>query len=125
MGDNSSVSYKVAPVAPGLYTFKLRIANGFSDDARIQIKSENGTILGESTLPRTGGMQSWSTANMVAQLPAGAQTIQLFAKKGVFALNWFEAVSSKTIPAKIEAEDFDISSDVRTEDTQDETGGKM
>lgn len=125
IGDNSWMDYEVKVLTAGIYTFKFRVANGFSDDASLSLKSSDGTVLGEiNNLPRTGGMQGWGLASLTASLPAGTQTLRVFAKKGVFSLNWFEAKGSRSIPGKIEAEDFDVSSDVRTEDTGDADGAK-
>ena len=125
IGDNSWMDYNVKVASAGLYTFKLRIANGFSDDAAMELRAADGTVLGKiNNLPRTGGMQSWSTVNLIAQLPSGDQTLRIFSKKGVWSLNWFEAIGSKSIPGKIEAENYDVSSDVRTEDTGDSDGVK-
>jgi endoglucanase len=125
IGDNDWLDYNVKVTAAGLYTFPFRIANGFSDDASLELRSANGTVLGEiNNLPRTGGMQSWATKNLIASLPAGDQVLRVFAKKGVFSLNWFEAVGSKPLPGKIEAENYDLASQVRTEDTGDINGGK-
>ena len=123
IGDESWMDYHVSASSAGLYTIRLRIANGFSDNAMLQLKTANGTVVGQTAIPRTGGMQSWKTINMIASLPAGNQTLRFFADKGIFSLNWFEAVSPKLLPGKIEAENFDIATDVRTESTEDTGGG--
>ncbi|WP_332367895.1 carbohydrate-binding protein [Spirosoma telluris] len=44
--------------------------------------------------------------------------------KGNWNLNWFEAVPGRSLPAKIEAESFDVASDVRPETTSDDGGGQ-
>jgi len=125
IGDNSWMDYEVKVVAAGVYTFKFRVANGFSDDASLSLKSSDGTILGEiNNLPRTGGMQGWGHASLTTFLPAGTQTLRIFAKKGVFSLNWFEVKGSKSLPGRVEAETYDVSSDIRVEDTGDVDGGK-
>lgn len=125
IGDNQWLDYHVKAATAGLYTFKFRVANGFSDDASLELRAADGTVLGTiNNLPRTGGMQGWGTTNLTASLPAGDQTIRVFAKKGIFSLNWFESVGSKQLPGKIEAENYDVSSDIRTEDTGDVGGGK-
>jgi len=125
IGDNSWLDYNVKVATAGLYTFKFRFANGFSDDASLELRAADGTVLGTiNNLPRTGGMQGWGTTNLTASLPAGDQVIRVFAKKGVFSLNWFESVGSKSLPGKIEAENYDMSSDIRTEDTGDTDGVK-
>jgi endoglucanase len=125
IGDNSWLDYNVKVASAGFYTFKFRIANGFSDDAALELRASNGTVLGQiNNLPRTGGMQSWATVNLIARLPSGDQTLRVFSKKGVWSFNWFEATGSKSLPGRIEAENFDVSSDVRTEDTGDADGVK-
>jgi len=125
IGDDSWIDYEVKVLTAGVYTFKFRVANGFSDDASLALKSSDGTVLGEiNNLPRTGGMQGWGHASLATYLPAGTQTLRIYAKKGIFSLNWFEVKGSKLLPGKIEAEDYDISSDVRTEDTGDVDGAK-
>jgi endoglucanase len=52
--------------------------------------------LGRFTVPQTGGMQGWKTINVIASLPAGNQTLRIFAEKGGWNFNWFEG---KRIPA--------------------------
>ena len=123
MGDNSSVTYAVYNPVAQYYTFYFRIANGFSDNASIQIKNEAGDLLKEIAVPRTGGMQSWRTIQTPVFLPYGNQTIQIFAKKGIFSLNWFQIYdSNRTVPGKIEAEDFVEAYQVNTETTADSDG---
>lgn len=124
MNDSSWVEYNVNVASAGYYSLKLRVANGFSDNASIQIKTSNGSILAQKTVPRTGGMQGWADLTLLASLPAGNQTLRLYAEHGTFALNWFEATAAAvTLPGKIEAENFDLSSNVRNESTQDANGG--
>ncbi|MCE6988264.1 carbohydrate-binding protein [Dyadobacter sp. CY323] len=124
MNDSSWVDYQVNAPTAGFYTFKIRIANGFSDQATLQINSSDGTVLAQKVLPRTGGMQGWTTVTMFAALPAGNQTLRFYAEKGVFSFNWFEATpASVTLPGKIEAENFDVASHVRNESTSDLEGG--
>ncbi|WP_031528602.1 carbohydrate-binding protein [Dyadobacter crusticola] len=124
MNDNNWVEYNVNVATAGFYTFRIRIANGFSDNASLQIKSGSGAVLAQKTLPRTGGMQGWATVTMFASLPSGNQTIRLFAEHGVFAINWFEASTGTiNIPGKVESELFDAASNVITENTPDTGGG--
>jgi endoglucanase len=122
INDGSWMDYNISVSTAGWYTFRLRIANGFSDDAEVQIKSDS-VVLASRILPRTGGMQSWQTVSMFAPLQAGNQTLRIYAQKGLFSLNWFECVLPKPVPSRIEAEAFDIATDVRTEPTGDTGGG--
>ncbi|QRR02178.1 carbohydrate-binding protein [Dyadobacter sandarakinus] len=123
IGDGSWMDYHVQVTKSGYYTFRFRIANGFSPEATIVLKSAVGSELGRVTLPQTGGMQGWQTATMIAPLPAGSQTIRIFAEKGIFSFNWFECSGSKSIAGLIQAEHFDNMSGVRIEETGDTGGG--
>lgn len=124
LGDSTWMEYAVSVPSSGFYKFDFRVANGFSDDATLQLRSASGQIVGQMPVPRTGGMNSWQTASMVAELPSGNQTLRVFVYKGVFSLNWFEIHQPlKTVPGKIEAEDFALASGVATETTQDTNGG--
>lgn len=124
MPSNSWAEYKISAPSSGYYSFKFRIANGFSDDAKLQLLTSAGSVITETILPRTGGMQSWETVAAYGFLNAGEQSIRLFAQTGVFAVNWFETNLPKNIPARIEAEAFDKSFGIRTETTTDVDGQK-
>jgi hypothetical protein len=121
--DNSWMSYDVHVPTAGIYTFGYRIANGYSPEATLALKNEAGNELGSILLPQTGGMQGWKTVNMIVSLPAGNQTLKVFATKGGWNLNWLEAKESRPLTTKIEAESFDVATDVRIESTSDTDGG--
>ncbi|MCE7041836.1 carbohydrate-binding protein [Dyadobacter sp. CY312] len=122
INDGSWMDYSVNVPTAGGYTFKLRIANGFSDNAEIQIRS-GSNVLDSRIVPRTGGMQGWQTISIFAQLPAGNQTVRIYAQKGIFSVNWFECVLPRPLAGRIEAEDFDVASNVGTESAGDTDGG--
>ncbi|MCE7069401.1 carbohydrate-binding protein [Dyadobacter sp. CY327] len=120
--DGSWMDYSVTATVAGYYTFRFRVANGYSPEAALSLKSANGDKLGQRVLPQTGGMQNYHTVNFVVFLPQGNQTLRVYAEKGGFNLNWFEAAASRNVSGRIEAEDFDAVSDVRTETTSDTDG---
>ncbi|MFD2934212.1 carbohydrate-binding protein [Spirosoma flavum] len=124
MADNSWMDYTVKVASAGMYTFRFRVANGFSDNATLQLKAANGTMLSQLVVPRTGGMQNWNTVGVTVLLPAGTQTLRLYILKGVFSINWIDVQGSKPLPGKIEAEAYDVITDVRPETTQDIGGGQ-
>jgi len=121
--DGSWTEYKVHLTQAGFYTFKYRIANGYSPEATLALRNSQGTTLGSVIIPETGGMQGWRTINMIVYLPAGNQTLRMHAVKGGFNFNWFEVFGSRLLSGKIEAESFEVSSDVRPESTNDIDGG--
>ncbi|MBO9615449.1 MAG: carbohydrate-binding protein [Dyadobacter sp.] len=120
--DNSWMEYDVHVPTAGIFTFNYRIANGYSPEASLALKNSDGMELGNILLPQTGGMQGWKTVSMLASLPAGNQRLRVFATKGGWNFNWFEAKESRTLTSRIEAETFDVASDVRTEATGDVDG---
>ncbi len=122
--DGDWMDYQVHAPSAGYYTFKFRIANAYSPEASISLKTADGTVLGNIVLPQTGGMQGWQTVNMIARLPAGDQTLRVFVQKGVFNFNWFEVAASRTLTRLTEAESYDSMFEVRKEATGDTGGGE-
>ncbi|PWJ53367.1 putative secreted protein (Por secretion system target) [Dyadobacter jejuensis] len=122
MADSTWADYRVLVPTAGMYTFNFRIGNGYSDLATIQVQDSSGTVLAQTLVPRTGGLQAWSNVSVIAALPAGLQTLRIFAQQGVFTLNRFEVTGSKTLPGRIEAEAYDNASNVGVEDTGDIDG---
>ncbi|MCE7067962.1 carbohydrate-binding protein [Dyadobacter sp. CY326] len=120
--DGSWMDYSVNVSALGYYTLHFRVSNGYSPEATLSLRSPNGNILGQRIVPQTGGWQNYTTISFVALLPQGNQTIRIFAEKGGFNFNWFEAIASRNVIGRVEAEDFDAVSDVRTETTSDVDG---
>jgi endoglucanase len=121
--DSSWMDYPVNVPATGYYTFKLRLANGHHPLASLSVRMANGTNLAQMMVPQTGGYQEWKTIGMIVLLQAGEQTLRIFAENGGFNFNWFEVAGSRTLAGKIEAETFDVASDVRPDATSDTDGG--
>nr|WP_295927124.1 carbohydrate-binding protein [uncultured Dyadobacter sp.] len=124
IADGSWMDYAVQAPSTGYYTFRFRIANGYSPEAALVVKSADGHTLGRIVLPQTGGMQGWQTASLVALLPQGNQTLRIYAEKGGWNFNWFEVTTSRNASGKVEAESFDAMREVRNEETGDEGGGQ-
>ena len=97
--DGDFMDYNVNVAAAGIHTFNFRIANRYGD-GKIEIKNAAGNTLGQVDVPRTGDWQIWKTISTTATLPAGNQVIRIYANKGSFNFNWFEAVKGGTAPAK-------------------------
>ncbi|REA58996.1 carbohydrate-binding protein [Dyadobacter luteus] len=123
INNGSWIDYNIKTSQAGGYTLQLRVANGFNDNAEVHIKNADGTRLAGTIVPRTGGMQAWQTISLFVTLPAGNQTIRVYAQNGLFNLNWIEFVAPKLLTARIEAEDFNAATDVRPETTADTGGG--
>jgi predicted esterase len=78
-----------APAA-GVYTIKFRIATPLNG-AQFQVKNSNGAVLTTVSVPNTGGWQTWQTISTTVNLPAGVQTIRLYASTTQgWNINWLE-----------------------------------
>ena len=117
------IDYAVTVPRTGVYTFQFRVANGYGDGSRLQIQLPSGTVVGALDVPRTGGTQVWATVGATARLNAGTQTIRIYVVKGDWNLNWFDVTESRALPARFEAESYDVATDVRPEATDDAGGG--
>ncbi|GAB4039766.1 hypothetical protein GCM10028774_42150 [Spirosoma jeollabukense] len=122
--DGDWMDYALNVPQEGAYSFRFRVANSYSDGARIELRQANGTVLASVEVPRTGGWQSWATIGTTARLQAGNQTLRIQVVKGGWNFNWFEAAASRPLTGRIEAESYDVATDVRPEPTTDEGGGQ-
>ena len=122
--DGDWMDYNVSVASPGVYSFRFRLANSYSDGARFELRQADGTLLTSVEVPRTGGWQSWATIGATARLSSGSQTLRIHVIKGGWNLNWLEAAQSRPLTGRIEAESHDVASDVRPEATTDEGGGQ-
>jgi len=96
--DNDWLDYNVNVPSNGSYTVNLRVANSYGS-GNIEIRNSSGAALAKIDVPRTGGWQSWKTITTKATLPAGKQTLRIYAVKGQWNFNWFEiAGSGSTTP---------------------------
>jgi hypothetical protein len=82
------MSYRVNIVSSGDYLMRYRVASPYSS-GRVQFKV-GSSVLAETTIPRTGGWQTWDSVTTVVNLQAGSQTITLRASGQLWNINWFE-----------------------------------
>ncbi|PKK35686.1 carbohydrate-binding protein [Siphonobacter sp. SORGH_AS_0500] len=120
--DNDWMDYQVNVPSAGVYAFSFRVANSYGN-GKIELQNASGSVLSTLSVPQTGGWQGWTTISTSVSLPAGNQTIRIFARQGAWNFNWFEVKACRPIPAKIEAEDYDAMLGVQTETTSDVGGG--
>jgi len=91
--------YMVYPISiptSGAYTIQYRIA---TPNAGISLSADlnaGTTILGNVSLPNTGGWQTWTTVTQTVNLTAGSYNFGINAGTGGFNLNWFSIDSSGT-----------------------------
>ena len=121
--NNDWMDYNVNVAAAGTYTFNFRVAS-LSAGGKMEVRTSAGTALGSVSVPVTGGWQTWTTVSATATLPAGAQTIRLFAVAGGFNINWLQvAMAAAALPGSVEAENYSAMSGIQTETTTDTNGG--
>ena len=117
------IDYSVSVPQQGVYSFRFRVANGYGDNSKFDIRLADNTVVSTVNVPRTGGTQNWQTIGATAHLNAGTQTLRIYVLKGDWNLNWFEATNGQSLPGKLEAESFDVATDVRPEQASDTDGG--
>ena len=72
----------------GTYTVEYRVASQ-SGGGRLSLDLNGGAIvLGELSLPSTGGWQNWTTVSHTVNINAGTYNLGVFAKTGGWNLNW-------------------------------------
>ncbi|GGK56547.1 carbohydrate-binding protein [Rufibacter glacialis] len=98
ISDNNWLDYKVNVTAAGTYSLGFRVASP-SSTGFIEVRAANGTVLGSTDVPNTGGWQTYATTEAVVNLLAGEQTLRLQIVKGGFNLNWIE--TAKSLPQAV------------------------
>ncbi|WP_062545236.1 carbohydrate-binding protein [Rufibacter tibetensis] len=100
--DNDWVDYRVNAASAGTYTLNLRVAST-STTGIIEVRNSAAAVLGSVSVPNTGGWQTYTTLKTTVTLPAGEQTLRIYARKGAWNFNWFEGVSSSSSETQSQA----------------------
>lgn len=119
------MDYPVSVATAGTYTVNFRIATPYSN-VHFQLRSSTGAVLATLSPGPSGGPQLWKTVSAVISLPAGYQTLRLYAAAGNWwNINWMQFTSGATgqpIPGKIEAKSYIDMSGIHTQDADDNDG---
>jgi len=87
------MKYNVTVATAGTYTVNFRVATIYNG-AVVQLKNAAGTVLGSVTLSSTGSFQNWTTVSTTVQLPAGAQTLEIYSPNTLnWNINWMSFVA--------------------------------
>jgi predicted esterase len=128
------MDYSVNIASAGTFPVNLRLAS--PGGSQLQIRNSAGAILATVTIPATGGWQNWQTVAANITLPAGLQTLRLYASSNSWNLNWWEIGASGTTTTStdtttnastythIEAENYATMNGVVKENTTDVGGGQ-
>jgi len=85
------LDYLINVNSPGVYAVNYRIASeSAAGQIEMQLVGESVTTLHQIDLPITGGWQTWTTATLNAELPAGQHLLRLMIKKPGFNINWIQ-----------------------------------
>jgi endoglucanase Acf2 len=87
------MDYKVNSPTAKTYTFTVRTSSPYTGTS-IQVRNSGGTSLATVTLPNTGGWQTWQTTTASVALPAGNQTLRIYAATNGFNINWINFQNS-------------------------------
>ncbi|GAC1421023.1 MAG: hypothetical protein NVS1B13_03980 [Flavisolibacter sp.] len=136
------MEYSVTVPSAGNYKMLLRIATP-ANNASLEVRKADGSILAKVNLPNTGGFQTWQTISTTITLSQGIQTIRIISTSPLWNnwnINWFDLNMDAVVgtqpppppspvppgsstPIHIEAEDYVSMFGVATEKTTDVGGG--
>ncbi|MFT4031641.1 MAG: carbohydrate-binding protein [Siphonobacter sp.] len=124
ISDGDWMDYNVDVLKSGTYVITFRIAESYGNGL-FEVRNASGTTLASLSVPQTGGWQFWKTIYAQITLPAGPQTLRIYASQGEWNLNWFELKQPQTFPARFEAEAFDAISSTIQQLTTSDTDGNL
>ena len=96
------MEYTINIPTSGTYNVNSRVASA-PGNAAFQFQV-NGSVLGTTNIPNTGGWQSWTTISTNINLSAGAQTLRLYSVGDNFNINWLEIESASSSAKSIISE---------------------
>jgi hypothetical protein len=111
------LDYSVSVATAGTYTAQFRVASA-NGAATLQLRNSGGTVLGSINVGNTGGWQSWQTISTNVTLPAGTQTLRLYASASTGCnVNWLNFVSagSPAFSVTLEAEAANVNNGMTVE----------
>jgi hypothetical protein len=81
--------YPVNVATAKSYLFKFRVSSIYSGKILRVDYNAGANVVGQATIPLTGGWQTWTTCTMSGLLPAGSINLGINAVSGGFNINWF------------------------------------
>jgi uncharacterized protein YjdB len=90
------MDYAVNVSTAGTYTVACRVASA-AGGGQLQIRNSAGTSLASVTIAATGGWQTWTTLNTSVTLPAGIQTLRVYAVTAGWNINWIQFTGSTNV----------------------------
>ncbi len=81
------MEYKIETAKAGTYSIAFRVAS--PSGSTLQVRSGTA-VLATLDIPQTNGWNIWTTTTANVNLPAGGQTLRLYALTDGFIVNWLE-----------------------------------
>ncbi|MGI4835130.1 MAG: beta-1,3-glucanase family protein [Janthinobacterium lividum] len=122
---NDYLDYAVNVAAAGSYKVDFRVASA-NGGATLQLRNSGGAVLGSIGVGNTGGWQSWQTISATVSLPAGKQTLRLFAQASTGCnVNWLNfSAAPAAFSRQLEAEAANVNNGMVVETCSDTGGGQ-
>lgn len=121
---NEWTDYAVNVATAGTYRVEFRVASA-NGGATLQLRNSSGATLGSIGVGNTGGWQNWQTISTNVTLPAGQQTLRLFAHASTGCnVNWLNFSSATAFSVTLQAEAASVNNGMTVETTTDTGGGQ-
>ncbi len=72
----------------GAYRVEYRVASPGGGTLSLDLNG-GGILLGQASIPATGGWQNWTTTSHTVNVTAGTYSLGLYAQQGGWNINWF------------------------------------
>lgn len=86
----------------GSYTIRMRVASPVGGTASVDLNG-GSVVLGNFTIPNTGGWQNWTTVTRTVNINAGTYSIGVFAQTGDWNFNWIEVIPNNSVQGRVVA----------------------
>jgi hypothetical protein len=83
----------------GTYTIEYRVASGASGGTVSSDLNAGAVQLGNTTIPATGGWQTWTTVSRTVTINAGTYNFGVYAQTGGWNINWIRITKAATATA--------------------------
>jgi hypothetical protein len=87
------MTYAVTIPAAGTYKVSYRVASTTTGKT-LRLENATPALIGEVTIPNTGGWQVWTTVSHNVSLPAGTYNLGITTYTGGLNLNWFQITNN-------------------------------
>ena len=91
------MDYSISIPAAASYRMNFRVAMSSTTAGNLQVRNATGGTLSSLAIPYTGGSNVYTTFNTTVTLPAGQQTLRIYAGVGNWRINWFEIISTDSV----------------------------